>query len=133
MGKRTPWAQLKADYRERLIKKGITPEMHAAGASLRAARGHEETPEHPGTYNPNDYQSYNQRRKALLTQLEARKQRLWGDKPRWNAEISQKWPREKPPSLAQLKWAVHDADDDELEDAIREIRDEPSFTYLGYH
>jgi hypothetical protein len=133
VGKRTPWAQLKAEYRERLIKKGITPEMHASGVSLRAARGHKDTPEHPGAYNPTQYQSYNQRRKTLLAQLEARKQQLWGGSPRWDAQKSQQWPREKPPSIAELKWAVNDADDDELEDAVRQIRDDETFTFLGYH
>jgi len=132
VGKRTPWAQLKADYRERLIKKGITEEMHAAGASLQTARGHAQTPEHPGAYNPSQYQGYNQRRQALIRQVEARKQQLWSGSPRWNPQESQKWIREKPPSIAEMKWMIA-ADEDELEDAIRQIRDDETFTFLGYH
>lgn len=106
--------------------------MHAAGVPLRAARGHKDTPEHPGQYQPAQYQTYHQRRRGLLGQLETRKQQLWGSSPRWDSQLSKQWPREKPPSIAMLKWAIT-ADDDELEDAIRQIRDDETFTFLGYH
>lgn len=39
---RKSWDQLSENYRKRLIRKGITPQQHAAGVSLKKARGHDE-------------------------------------------------------------------------------------------
>lgn len=44
---RKSWDELSKGHRERLQRKGITRESHAAGVSLTAARGHAATPEHP--------------------------------------------------------------------------------------
>ena len=40
MARRLAWDQLSDNYRQRLTRKGITPEQHAQGASLKGARGH---------------------------------------------------------------------------------------------
>lgn len=131
MGKRIPWHQLKPEYRERLERKGITPEAHAAGASLRAARGHEHTPERPGQYNPQQFPSYATERRRLIAQLQAKKERVFGESRRWSKTRSDKWIREKPPPIKQLRWAVNVASDEEILDAIRENSE--TFTFLGYH
>lgn len=39
MAKKT-WDELSGPYRKRLMRKGITPSMHARGEGLQAARGH---------------------------------------------------------------------------------------------
>jgi len=42
---RKSWAELSPAYQKRLSAKGIGPREHAAGASIKAARGHSVTPE----------------------------------------------------------------------------------------
>lgn len=128
---RKPWAQLSPNYRQRLEKAGISQRDFEAGASIKAARGHAQTPERPGQYNPAHYPKYAAERQRLNTQLEARKAQVFGGSPRWDAQHSQKWLREKPPSIANLRWAVHTASDQDLIDAIRE--DPETFTFIGYH
>lgn len=65
MAQRKGWDRLKPDYRDRLINKGVTRESYDAGGSLRAGRGHANTPEHPLAKDapiPRRYQKwYNQR------------------------------------------------------------------------
>lgn len=48
MARRKPWNQLSANVQKRYLRNGITPAMHAQGASIQAARGHAYTPEHGG-------------------------------------------------------------------------------------
>lgn len=43
---RKSWSELSPSYQNRLLKKGIGAREHAAGASIKAARGHASTPEH---------------------------------------------------------------------------------------
>jgi hypothetical protein len=130
MAKRTPWNQLKPEYRARLESKGITAEQHAAGASLAKARGHEHTPENPRQYDPQKYARYNTDRSRLTAALKVKKEEAFGQSKRWNPARSDKLIREKPPSMAQLRWAVNDATNEDLLDAIRE--DPATYTFLGY-
>jgi hypothetical protein len=130
MGKRTPWLQLKPEYRERLERKGITREQHESGVSLAGARGHANTPEHPREYDPNKYQQYNAERNRLTGLLRAKKEQLFGGRPRWNEERSNRYIRERPPSMAKLRWAVNIAEEEDLLDAIRE--DPAEYSFLGY-
>lgn len=130
---RKPWAQLSPNHRARLEKNGITPEMHAAGASLKAARGHAQTPEHPGQFNPQQFPKYAAERQRLNALMQAKKEQVFGASPRWakgGAQRSLKYLRERPPAIGNLRWAVYKASDEELFDAIRE--DPKTFSFLGY-
>lgn len=117
---RKPWEALSQDYRERLERKGIGPSEHAAGASLKAARGHERTPEHPreGISKPEKFPDWFNNRSALVARVARRKQQLFGRSPKWNGRRSRKMvdtgaDGSHPPSIARLQWAL-EASDDEL-------------------
>ena len=134
---RKPWESLSEAYRERLQKAGITAQEHAQGASIRAARGHENTPEHPreGIQKPEKFKDWFDQREALVQRVAARKRRLFGNSRKFNAERSRKLVREgaegkHPPSIAQLQWAVN-ASDDELLSALESQDYDDSF--LFYH
>jgi hypothetical protein len=134
---RKPWESLSPRYRERLERKGITPSMHAAGESIRAARGHERTPEHPreGVAKPQNFPDWFTNRQALVRRVARRKQQLFGTSPKWNGRRNIKVVNEgadgkHPPSIARLQWAI-DASDAELMEALesRDIDD----SFLFYH
>lgn len=137
MAERKPWASLSPSYRDRLARKGITPEMHAAGESIRAARGHANTPEHPreAENNPEKFKDYFGKRRKLVLKVARIKAQLFGDSHKFNARRSQDivnmgWEGKNVPSNARLQWAI-DADESELLDAI-ESGDE-DFSFLWYH
>lgn len=137
MAERKPWASLSPEYRDRLARKGITPQMHAAGESIRAARGHARTPEHPAEAerNPEKFKDYFGERRKLILQVARRKAQLFGDSHKFNAKRSQDiinmgWDAKNVPSNAQLQWAIN-ADEYELLDAIESGDEEYSF--LWYH
>lgn len=127
---RKGWNSLSPSYRARIEKAGLTQADYEAGASLTKARGHSQTPERPRSYDPQKYQKYNTERNKLIAKVEQRKQELFGDKARWNKGKSDRVIREKPPSLAQMRWAL-EADDGEILDAIRE--DPEAWRFLTYH
>lgn len=127
---RKGWSTLKADYRARLERAGITQADYESGQSLKKGRGHANTPERPSQYSKSQYPSYSQERTRLERALTAKKQRLWGDKPRWNPARSERYIREKPPSLRLLRWAL-DATEQELIDEIRESPE--AYSFIGYH
>lgn len=130
MAQRKPWSQLTPTYRARLEKAGLTETSFNAGASIRKARGHAQTPERPAQYNPQQFPTYHGNRRTLLDRLQDRKEQVFGSSPRWNKDRSDRWIREKPPSIAQLRWSVNVASDDDLLDAIRQ--DPKTFTFLAY-
>lgn len=117
---RKPWESLSEAYRNRLEKAGITAREHAQGASIKTARGHARTPEHPreGIQKPEKFKDWFDQREALVRRVAARKQRLFGTTRKYNGKRSRRLVREgadgkHPPSIAQLQWAVN-ASDDEL-------------------
>jgi hypothetical protein len=57
---RRPFNDLSPAYQGRLIRSGISPEQYQSGASLKAARGHAQTPERPSQAlrAPHEYTSY---------------------------------------------------------------------------
>lgn len=130
MAKRKPWDQLKPGYQKRLRDHGITPESHAAGASIKAARSHEKTPERPSGYNAEKFPEYANRRNMLLRQFEQKKEQLWGNRPRWKKERANMSLRKSNPSMALLRWAL-EADEEELLDALRDDRE--TYRFIGYH
>ncbi len=127
---RKGWNSLTPAYRARIEKAGLTRADYEAGTSLTKARGHANTPERPSSYDPNKYQKYNTERNRLYAKVEQRKQELFGDRPRWDRGRSDRTIREKPPSLALMRWAL-EASEEEIIDAIRE--DPETFRFLCYH
>lgn len=127
---RMPWDQLSPTYRKRLEKAGLTKTSFEAGASIKKGRGHEKTPERPIGYNPKKYPQYSQTRGNLEKQLQQKKEQIFGDRPRWDAIKSLKHIRQKPPTMAQLRWALA-ASPEDLENAVRE--DYETHSYIGYY
>jgi hypothetical protein len=137
MAERKPWDSLSASYRERLSRKGITPESHARGESIRAARGHENTPEHPREVltKPEKFRDYVSDRQNLIQQVARRKRRLFGldhkfNPRRSNKVISAGWDGGHAPSNSQLRWAIG-ADEDELMEAM--TSGDEDYSFLWYH
>lgn len=132
MAKRTPWNQLKPEYRARLESKGITEKMHASGTSLAKARGHENTPERPAVFDVKKYPKYAGDRQKLVNEVKKKKQEFFGDRPKWDSEKSNAAFRKRPPTMAQLRWAAHaDRTEDDFLDEIRD--DDAIWRFLGYH
>jgi hypothetical protein len=128
---RKGWDALSPQYRKRLQKAGISKSDYEGGQSLSKARGHERTPEHPNkNINKAKYPTYVAERQRLIREFEAKKQQLWAERPRWNAQRSSKNIRDSRMSNKLLKWAL-DADEGELIDAIRESAE--TFRFVGYH
>jgi hypothetical protein len=137
MAVRKPWASLSEAYKGRLARKGITPQMHAAGEAIRAARGHAKTPEHPseGVRKPKEFPGYMKRRSQLVAEVRAKKYRLWGLEHKYNDRranqiINKGFGGNNPPSMARLQWAI-DASEDDMLRAMRSGDEEYSF--LWYH
>jgi hypothetical protein len=131
MAQRKPWSQLNPSYRARLESKGITQKDFESGASIAKARGHEKTPERPVGFDPAKYPGYTSRRQQLIDEVKQKKEEFFGSRPRWNAERSDRAIRDKPPTMAQLRWAAHP--DRTEEDFVHEIREDPAkWRFLGY-
>lgn len=127
---RKGWTSLSAGYRSRLEKSGVTKRQYEQGASLQSARGHGKTPETHTAYSPTKYPTYHTNRENLIAQVEARKAELWGGGARWDAARAAQNLRSYPPTIAQLRWALH-ADDEEIQDAFGEAPEE--YAWFGYH
>jgi hypothetical protein len=137
MATRKPWASLSEGYRERLARKGITEASHSSGASLKKARGHENTPEHPSEAitKPREYPDYMRERSRLMSQVRARKYRLWGESHKFNDRranrvINGGFDGKHSPSNAMLKWAIA-ATEDELLEAM--TSGDEDYSFLWYH
>lgn len=104
MAKRRAWNALSADYRARLQRNGITPAQYEAGESLKAARGHSKTPEHPqdAVKNPGRFSEYREKHKDRYKEYRARvkslqqlafekKERLWGNRHTWHEGRARKY------------------------------------------
>lgn len=69
---RRGWDNLSASYRARLLHNDVTRQQYESGASLRKARGHIHTPEHPGQgVTRPDFQPYYQQRQQPTEILES--------------------------------------------------------------
>ena len=126
---RKGWTTLSAQYRQRLEKAGISRSDYEQGRSLSKARGHERTPEHPAQVNPQKHATYLQDRQNLIRRLEAKKQRMFGSSPRWDATKSRKNVRNPKVSNQNLKKALA-MTDEELLDALRTTP--ATFFFAGY-
>ncbi|QRX91110.1 hypothetical protein [Streptomyces noursei] len=93
MASRREWSALSDGYRSRLERKGIDRAAYESGASLKSARGHRETPEHPrdAARRPADFTAYrvrNAKRINVLTDEGLRRVRL--DKAD-RSKVAQHW------------------------------------------
>lgn len=83
------WDRLSDSYRSRLERSGISREDYQSGQSLRAARGHATTPEHPGQglSNPQFRSYYSERAEehveSLQDRLAKRGKEVFGDTHKW--------------------------------------------------
>lgn len=131
--KRKGWDELSANYRKRLERGGITKTQYASGASLKKARGHEKTPEHPTEKDiVRKYPEYAQKRGTLLNRFRQRKRDLWGSAMRWSDEGSDANIRERKPTMDDLRKALA-MTDKEFIDATRSIRSDETYRHFGYH
>ena len=134
---RRQWSNLSATYRKRLERGGITKRSYEAGESLKEARGHRHTPEHPleAMRNPQKYPTYYVERANLIRDVQERKRILFGASKKWNGPRSLRMIKQgtggaHPPSNAQLRWALK-ATEDEIMEALEGADDDISF--LFYH
>ncbi|MFF0625677.1 hypothetical protein [Streptomyces sp. NPDC004296] len=93
MASRREWSALSDGYRARLERKGIDRAAYESGASLKSARGHRETPEHPrdAARRPADFTAYrvrNAKKINVLTDGGLRRVRL--DKAD-RSKVAQHW------------------------------------------
>lgn len=131
VGKRRGWDTLSAAYRGRLERAGITQSDYERGESIRGARGHAQTPERPTQrITREQFPQYFNNRVRMTRELEAKKERIFGDSVRWTATKSSRAIREHPPSIAELKWALA-ASDEEIYDAISDNHEQ--YKFLAYH
>jgi hypothetical protein len=77
--RRRQWSLLSEGYQRRLLGAGISREDYEDGANLKKARGHSKTPENK-----------RERIKKLAQKLYEKKERLRGDRLKWNGETAQK-------------------------------------------
>lgn len=126
---RKGWEQLSPGYRARIEKAGLTRKDYEQGAPIKAARGHGQTPESPKNVDPKQFPKYAAERAKLTKQVEQKKAQMFGGSKRWNSKKSAKHSRDKPPSMALLRWALT-ASEQEILDAIRE--DPEAYYFLGY-
>jgi len=111
--------------------------MHAAGESIRAARGHANTPEHPqeAENRPRDFGDYMSNRRTLSVRVAQMKRQMFGDEHKFNPRrsanvVGKGWDGHHAPSNALLQWAL-DASHDEIMDAI--TSGDEDYSFLWYH
>jgi hypothetical protein len=127
---RKGWDQLSPQYKKRLEKSGITESDYNSGVSLQRARGHSRTPEHPHEMDKVKHRSYYMERLRLIDQLQSKKRRVFGDRPRWSENLSMNNIRQKRLTKNQMIAALA-IPDEEIIDAILEAPEE--FEFFGYH
>jgi hypothetical protein len=127
---RKGWNALSPGYKSRLQKAGITEADYTAGSSITGARGHLHTPERPSQANPVKHATYLAERNRLVSRITRKKQHWFGTSPKWNPGKAAQAFRDKPPTLANLRY-WDQLDRDEWIDALRS--DESAAAYLGYH
>lgn len=136
MADRKPWSELSESYRDRLSRKGITPQMHAAGESIRAARGHAKTPEHPqeGLKEPEKFRDWFNERQKLIAIVQKRKAKMFRGSNKYNARNARKYVSEgannNPPSMKLLRWAATADESELMEDMTSGDED---YSFLFYH
>jgi len=79
------WDALGDSTRTRYERAGISRSDYESGVSLKAARGHAETPERPmeATRHPERYETY----VGLRNDIRALKRELYGDRPKFRDTV----------------------------------------------
>jgi hypothetical protein len=129
---RKAWDDLSASYRQRLERGGITPGMHARGESIRSARGHERTPEHPveGMNKPEKFRDWFDERRNLTDRVNDRKQQLFGTLNDRAKRITSEGAKGHYPSLSDLRKVLSMSDAEILDRLHAQDLD---FSFLFYH
>ena len=138
MPRRRVWSALSPSYRTRLQRKGVTQAQYESGVSLKAARGHAQTPESPTEYarHPGRFTAYRDRRKPLVKRIQEKKERIFGPRIRFSSERSSRYVKEgaadiKPPTTAQLRF-LDVLSDEEFDDWQYEHREDEDWNFLWY-
>lgn len=126
---RKGWAQLSADYRKRLEKGGITKTKYEAGESIRAARGHLNTPERPR--QAKNFPSYQAEQDRLINKIVTKRWAWFSNSSKWNPDKEAARYKSNPPSLKLLRMWANFTKEEWLR-AIRRFQPE-EIRYLGYH
>jgi hypothetical protein len=88
MARKRDWSALSPGYQSRLSRAGITRQAYESGVSLKAARGHAHTPEHPEEItqakNHSKYKKYIAKLKKLQEEVIERKELVWGGRHKYN-------------------------------------------------
>lgn len=108
MARRKSWDELSPEYRKRLARHGLTPAKHAAGESIRAARGHANTPERVPTTdaNPQKWTDYWARKDDLVGQFVRKKERLFGHEVGYHDRRAENAVRDVDIPTDLLRWAL---------------------------
>lgn len=129
---RKAWDDLSASYRARLERHGITEREHSRGESIKSARGHESTPEHPvqGVRNPGEFADWFNTRRNLVQQVNDRKQQLFGTLNARAKRITNEGAKGNYPSLSNLRKVLEMSDAEILDRLHAQDLD---FSFLFYH
>lgn len=113
--------------------------MHAAGESIRAARGHERTPEHPRDIerigSEARFRDYFATRGMLVRRVNRLKEIRFGDEHKFRGRSARSITgtgssKEFTPSNAMLQWALEASTDEWIE----AMTSEPDrYSFLFYH
>jgi hypothetical protein len=125
---RKGWGQLSANYRGRLEKAGISKRDYERGESIKAARGHSQTPERPT--QAQNFPLYQADRAQLTHDVLQKKFMLFSTSPMWNGRRAAKRFRTNPPPMRDLRQWLKMT----YEEWVNEIRtNAAAAAYLGYH
>lgn len=123
---RRNWDSLSDSYRSRLERSGISRSDYQSGQSLRAARGHATTPEHPGQgiSRPEFREYYRSEERAerhtqdLQRAVNAKIEDVFSEHHKYRGpafSIDDDPPAGKEPVDEDTLWAILDMDDAEIE------------------
>lgn len=90
MARKRDWSSLSKSYQSRLLRAGVTKQAYENGASLKKARGHAHTPEHPeeaiNPKNKTKYRVYIDKLKKLQEEVIQRKEQVWGNRHKYDTK-----------------------------------------------
>lgn len=141
MPRRRVWSALSTSYRARLQRKGVTQAQYESGVSLKAARGHAQTPESPAEYarHPDRFKRYRENRKGLVQRIQEKKDLLFGDRHKYDEKRSRRYVKEGdkeneilPPTMKQLRF-LDSLTLEEFDDWQYEHREDDDWGFLWYH
>lgn len=141
MSKRKGWDELSETYRRRLSRNGVTRAGYESGSSIKAARGHANTPERPEdaytTRGKQRFKRYLERVSGMRKEMIDRKVRLFGGRFKFNDERSRQFIMEggtdvPAPGPKELRDAL-DMTDDQIEALLHDPDADKKWRFLWYH